>query len=277
MHCAMPAASGGGEDVWCFAHVDSKGKTGVAYSMNHRFGSSLPVLLVAALALGSGCASRPGPAVEEPAVGTREVSEAPAYRLRVGDTVRIRFLSASEMDYETPVTPSGTVTVAGGGEVVAAGKTVEELGAAIEQEVSGFLLDPSVSIVVTDLETQPVYVIGEVARPGSYTSVSTMTVLGALSRAGGVLPSGKPSSIMIVRTAGVEEPIALKVDISKALSGRDLSEDIELLPNDVVYAPRSVIGSVGRFVDLFFDKIAPAQLFYLRGYEMLHHTGSRFW
>jgi len=79
-----------------------------------------------------------------------------------------------------------------------------------------------------------------------------------------------------VRTTGVPEPTAFRVDISKVLSGRDLSEDAHLRPNDVVFVPKSVIGQVGEFVKLFFENIAPAQLFYLRGYEMFRNTDLRW-
>jgi polysaccharide export outer membrane protein len=92
----------------------------------------------------------------------------------------------------------------------------------------------------------------------------------ALAEAGGILSTGKPSSVMVVRTNGVPEAVAIKVDVSKFFSGRDLTQDLPLEPYDVVFVPKSVIGKVGEFVDLFFTQIAPAQLVYLRGYDMVN-------
>ena len=130
------------------------------------------------------------------------------------------------------------------------------------------LLDPRASIVLETVGEQPVYVLGEVHAPGAVSSPGMMTVSMALAEAGGMLSSGKPSSVMVVRTTGVPEAVAIKVDVSKVLSGGDLSQDLPLEPYDVVFVPKSVIGKVGEFVDLFFTSIAPAQLFYLRGYDI---------
>lgn len=75
---------------------------------------------------------------------------------------------------------------------------------------------------------------------------------------------------MVLRTVGVPEPAAFKVDLADVLAGRDVAGDMLLVPNDVVYVPKSVIGKVDEFVHLFFEEIMPAQLSFLYGYQMLH-------
>jgi polysaccharide export outer membrane protein len=192
------------------------------------------------------------------------------YRLRVGDSIRVQFTDEEQLSYQTQLTPTGTITVPFGGEILATGLTTAELAEAISGSVSGYLRHPAVSVLVSTLAPQPVFVIGEVKTPGSFESVSGLTVTSALASAGGILETGKTSSVMVVRTDGVDEPVAYRVDVRDVLSGRDLSSDMALRPNDVVYVPKSFIGDVGTFVRLFFANIAPAQLFYLRGYEMLH-------
>ncbi|MBD3368546.1 MAG: hypothetical protein GF405_10330 [Candidatus Eisenbacteria bacterium] len=237
-------------------------------SCRARWGFVLLLGLLCACTL-AGCAGsrsdrRPLPASEAP---PRETGE---YRLRVGDTIRIKFTDEEDLSYLTQVTPNGTITVPFGGEIVARGLTTAELTDEVSGTVSGYLRNPAVSILINTLASQPVYVIGEVGRPGAIQSVSELTVTSALSAAGGLLPTGNPSSVMVVRTEAVPEPVAYRVDVNDVLSGRDLLEDMTLLPNDVVYVPKSFIGNVGEFVDLFFSSIAPAQLFYLRGYDMIH-------
>lgn len=232
------------------------------------------LLLVGLLCAGliAGCAGSradggPLPSSEAP---PRETGE---YRLRVGDAIRVRFADEQELEYQTQVTPTGTVTTPFGGELSAEGLTIGELAAAIEAGVSAYVRNPGVSVLITTLAKQPVYVVGEVKNPGSIESVGGLSVTSALSAAGGLLSTGKPSSVMVVRTDGVPEPVAYRVNVDDVLSGRDLSEDMALRPNDVVYVPKSFIGNVGEFVELFFANIAPAQLFYLRGYDMLHEDG----
>jgi polysaccharide export outer membrane protein len=160
------------------------------------------------------------------------------------------------------------------GEIRAAGLTVGDLAARVAEEMAPYLFDPRASILIRDLERRYIFVIGEVGRPGRIESWHDMTISAALAEAGGFEPSGKPSSVMVVRTTGVEEPIAFRVDVTKILSARDMSQDVMLRDNDVVYVPKSVIGQVDEFVDLFIESIAPVQLFYLRGYDMAHLRDS---
>jgi len=190
----------------------------------------------------------------------------------------VRFLTDESLGFSTPVTPSGTISVPLGGDVVALGRTTAELSEAVEEGIGEYLLDPAVTIVITSVAAQPIFVIGEVKRPGRIEATGEMTVTRAVVAAGGILSTGRASSVMVVRTSGVEETVAFRVDVTKVLSGRDFSEDIVLAPNDIVYVPKSVIGKVNEFVDLFFDNIAPAQLFYLRGYDMTHlGSDGRTW
>jgi protein involved in polysaccharide export with SLBB domain len=240
--------------------------------MSNRMTRRLTVAGFALLTLVAGCASRTQPAteMERPSGESFASARAPGYRLREGDVVEVTLASDPESKFATPVTPEGTLTVPMGGEVVAAGRTTSEVAAAIEEALSGLYIDARASVVLRELAEQPVFVIGEVTSPGRVTATGHLTVSMAIADAGGIKSSGKASSVMVVRTYGVEEPTAIRVDLTKVLSGRDLAEDIELTGNDVVYVPKSVIGQIGEFVDLFFNSIAPAQVFYLRGYDMFH-------
>lgn len=216
-----------------------------------------------------GCA--PGPSIQSAPVATATAGPAaPAYRLRPGDVIHLGFLTDPGMDLQTPITPSGTVTLPLAGDLKAAGKTADELAADIEELMSPYLLDGGVSVTLVSVGEQPVFVIGEVKAPGRVDSAEPLTVSRAVASAGGLLPSAQASSVMVVRTVGVERPTAYRVDLASALSARDLAQDIELLSNDVVYVPKSFIGNVGEFVSLFFNSIIPAELFYLHGYDIAH-------
>lgn len=215
-----------------------------------------------------GCAGTDGGATVDVADYERPAVDPGGYRLRIGDSVLVVFQGDRTLDYVVPISPAGTIGVPSGGEVLAAGRTVEEVRVDVEAVMAELLLDPRASIVLETVGEQPVYVLGEVHAPGAVSSPGMMTVSMALAEAGGMLSSGKPSSVMVVRTTGVPEAVAIRVDVSKVLSGGDLSQDLPLEPYDVVFVPKSVIGKVGEFVDLFFTSIAPAQLFYLRGYDI---------
>ncbi len=235
-----------------------------------------PLAGLALCLVGTGCGSRGIPSGQEVVAAAERPAGVPTYRLRFGDEINIYFLTATDMNYGTPITPNGTVVLPMGGEVLAAGRTVKELSTSIEEHMAAYLLDPSTSVSLREIADVYVYVIGEVEKPGRYASQGGLTVTAALAQAGGVEASGRQSSVMVVRTSGVDEPIAFRVDVTKVLSGRDLLEDVALMPEDVVYVPKSVIGHVGQFVDLFFTKIAPAQLFYLRQWEINRRAGIKW-
>jgi len=246
--------------------------------MLHRAESVCLIVLVGAALLMGGCGARSiGEA--DPAAGpqTDLRTTVGPYRLRPGDRLLLRFLTAPGQDLQTTVTPNGTIIVPTGGEIRAGGATLAELKAAVEEEMGAQLLDPSVAIVLTSVSTQPVYVIGEVGRPGRVEYTGTITVTRALAAAGGPISTGKPSSVMVVRAPPGGEPEAFKVDVTKVLSGGDLSEDVSLQPDDIVYVPKSVIGKIDEFVELFFKNIAPAQLFYLRSRAIVEDSDISLW
>ena len=232
----------------------------------------LLTLVGAALCCVGGCAGTGGDGVVDVADFEQPTAESAAYQLRLGDELTVRFQSDRTLDYSAPVSPAGTVSVPSGGEVAAAGRTIDEVRGEIETRMAELLVDPTASVVLTRVAEQPVYVLGEVKRPGSITGAGTIRVSMALAQAGGMLRTGKASSVMVIRTTGVSEATAIRLDVSKVLSGRDMSQDLALEPYDVVYVPKSVIGKVDDFVDLFFGQIAPAQLFYLRGYDIAART-----
>ena len=246
-------------------------RVGVIEMAQSRAGLLL-TLVGAALCCISGCAgtdSAGGGDVVVDVAGFEEPAAEPArYRLRLCDEVSVMFQSDRTLDYVTPVSPAGTITVPSGGEVIAAGRTIAEVRADVEARMAGFLVDPTASVLLSRVAEQPVYVLGEVGKPGLIENAGAIRVSMALAQAGGILPSGQPSSVMVVRTTGVTEATAIKVDVAGVLSGRDLSQDLTLEPFDVVFVPQSIIGKVDEFVELFFNRIAPAQIFYLRGYNI---------
>lgn len=237
----------------------------------------LVALAAALVVMTMGCAKKDITPIDD-VLREEEASaqEAPAYRLRPGDLIVVDFAADAELAFETPITPSGTIVLPMAGEIPAGGMTTNELADLVAEAMSPYLQDSTASILIKSVASQFVYVIGEVKNPGRIETSGGMTISAALAEAGGIQSSGRPSSVMVVRTTGVEQPLAFKIDATKILSARDMSQDVALRPNDVVYVPRSVIGKVDEFVDLFLNRIGPAQLFYLRGYDMSHLQDSRW-
>jgi polysaccharide export outer membrane protein len=228
-------------------------------------------LLVLAAWMCGGCAggSDRGAEIVDAPASESAPSQAVLYRLGAGDRLHVSFLTDPTLHYVTPVSPAGTISLPSGDEIRVAGLTTGEVKQLVEEKMSTYLVDSTASVVIDNLAVQPVYVLGEVRSPGQVPMVNgRISAAMAIAGAGGLLSSGKPSSVVVVRSVGVPEATAIPVDMTKVLSGRDLSEDVQLSPYDIVFVPKSAIGKVAEFVDLFFSQLAPAQLFYLRGYDI---------
>jgi polysaccharide export outer membrane protein len=122
------------------------------------------------------------------------------YRLGVGDQVRIIVFGEDQLTGEFRVGDQGRIEVPLLGSVIAAGSTPQELGTSIASQLKerNFLRDPSVSVEVVSY--RPVFVLGEVAKPGQYPYQPGMTVLTAIAIAGGYTYRAVRNRASIVRT-----------------------------------------------------------------------------
>ena len=106
------------------------------------------------------------------------------YRLAPGDKVRVIIFNEPALSGEQTVASDGLVAMPLVGGIAASGKTVTELGKAIETALAqGYLKDPRASVEL--INAQPYYILGEVRVPGEYPMGPGMTVLNAVAKAGG--------------------------------------------------------------------------------------------
>lgn len=143
------------------------------------------------------------------------------YRLDTGDLVQITVFGQEALSGELRVGDSGAVSLPLVGAVEARGRTTGELEAAIADRLrEGFLQNPAVAVQVN--EYRPFYILGEVSTPGRYPYEQGMTVLTAVSVAGGFTYRAQQNYVSITRTvAGVPQ---------EGRAGRD----DPVLPGDVV-------------------------------------------
>lgn len=143
----------------------------------------------------------------------------PDFRLGPGDVLLVNVLEDPTLDTEVLIRPDGLITVPLAGTVMAAGRTPEEVAAAIRQKLaSNFVEPPTVSVVLRALaptreeeQLLTIYVIGQVARPGQILIEEPIGFLQALALAGGVGIFAKADEIQVrkVDEAGVERVLVL--------------------------------------------------------------------
>jgi polysaccharide biosynthesis/export protein len=179
------------------------------------------------------------------------------YRLGAEDEIQIRVWSHEDLTRTTRVGLNGTISFPFVGEIKAQGLSVQELQKELERRLGPkYIIDPHVSITVTEFKSQKFFVVGNVQKPGTYPLTKPIRVVEAISQAGGVSSgtSGKPLSgsvaiIIRAQPGGVSDqprmpdrtPDSQKVTVSlpSAMTG-DAKENLEIKNGDTVYVPNLV-------------------------------------
>lgn len=215
--------------------------------------------LAGCLAALAACASQQyaAPALPEPA-------QAPAlyapqldgeYRLQVGDSVAVRSYYDSQLNQEVMVRPDGRVTLLLVGEVMAAGLTPEELADKVRGPYRRMVGETDLTVAVVKSAGMSVYLSGEVRTPSLQPMDGSLTILQALARAGGTLPSANTGNVLLIRNRADGTLMVSKVDVEKIL--RNESPDVYLQRRDVLFVPKSEIAQAGQFVDQYINAIVP--------------------
>ena len=165
-------------------------------------------------------------------LGLWNPSLAKEYVIGAADVLAIAVLDNKELDTVVAVTPGGKITVPLIGDVQAGGLTVSELTQRLTQEFGTKVKTPQVTVTLRDVNSYRIYFLGKVGKPGVQTSKSEVTLLQAISMAGGVQDGADLSLAYVAR--GTER---LPVDFIKLLRFGDLSQNITLDPDDTVVIP----------------------------------------
>jgi protein involved in polysaccharide export with SLBB domain len=198
---------------------------------------------------------------QEPARNASTIPNAPAaaaapYRITVGDELEVKSFYNPELDEKVAVRPDGKISLPLIQEIVAAGKTPEELANELTQKYSAELRQPQVSVLMRTFAGQRVYVAGEVNKAGLIPLAGPLTVLQAVAASEGFTGEARLDEVYVIRRGEGNRPTVAKVDLKAAIHG-DVSQDILLTPFDVVYVPRSRIANVNRWVDQYIRKNIP--------------------
>lgn len=157
------------------------------------------------------------------------------YRLQPGDIVEVSVWKEQDLQRDLLVSPDGRVSFPLVGHLQAAGKTVEALNQEFIRKLAVYIPEPSVTVLLKDTAGSRFFVIGKVNRPGQYPMNQPVTVLQALSMAGGTTTYAKTEDIKVVRSADTQSAIPFNYDDIK--DGEKLTQNIRLQSGDVVVVP----------------------------------------
>jgi protein involved in polysaccharide export with SLBB domain len=218
-----------------------------------------------ALAGGTGCSTgKPKAAEIPPAMGMAMAAQPAAtgaavegYRIRPGDELRLKFLFHKELDGEAMVRDDGQVTLAGLGDFNAAGLTTDEIEESIYRRASLTYRDPEVAVVVERQTDFRAYIGGEVRRPGFVPLREGMTSLRAIFESGGFLDTAKVDHVLHVHWNDGGAYSARVVDLKHVLETGDMKSDVALMPNDVVFVPKTAIANADLWVRQYLIDLIP--------------------
>jgi polysaccharide export outer membrane protein len=161
----------------------------------------------------------------------------PTYVIGPSDELNISVWNQPQLTRTVPVRPDGMISLPLINDVQAAGKTPAQLRLAITEKLSSFVKDQlEVTVIVTVMNSQRVYVLGQVVRAGAYPMLPGMNVLQAISSAGGLAQFAKETGIMILRTENGQQ-VRLPFNYKDVINGRRPEQNITLKPGDTIVVP----------------------------------------
>ena len=131
----------------------------------------------------------------------------PSYLLGPEDQLRISVWDNKELTLDLVVRPDGKISMPLLQDVPAEGLTATQLAANIQQGLSAYIVNPEVSVIVLQVNAPKFYMIGYVARPGTYPLRGDTSVLQALALAGGLTQFASPRSIKLIRAVGGKQEV----------------------------------------------------------------------
>ena len=161
------------------------------------------------------------------------------YKIGPEDVVEVIIWRNADLSKVVTVRPDGNISLPLVGDVRAVGMTAVDLAKDIKVRLKDYKNDPSVSVVVQQVNSYNVFVMGEVIKPGRFQLKSFTTALQAISLAGGFTQFAVKNKIFILRKlpgSGAETRINVRYD--DIISGADTAQNIVLIPGDTVVVPQ---------------------------------------
>jgi polysaccharide export outer membrane protein len=158
------------------------------------------------------------------------------FLLGPGDQLEISVWKDDALSRKVVVMPDGMITFPLIGDIMAQGLTVKELRETIQGKIKEFVPDAPVNVMVLEVGSPKVYVVGKVARPGMFIMVEPLRVMQVLAMAGGMTTFAKEDDIIIIRNEAQGQRVFL-FQYSKVSGGASLEQNLILKPGDTVVVP----------------------------------------
>jgi polysaccharide export outer membrane protein len=175
-------------------------------------------------------------AASAPAKAASAVAGAGAYVIGPEDALDISVWKDDTLKATSLVRPDGGISFPLVGEMMAAGKTADQLRDELKKKLEKYIPDAVVTVAVVHVASYRIYVLGRVNKPGDFAVGRDVDILQALTLAGGLTPFAHENDIRVVRKVDGRS-VTIPFHYSDALNDGDLSQNITLRSGDVVLVP----------------------------------------
>jgi polysaccharide biosynthesis/export protein len=181
-------------------------------------------------------ASDPGVTAPQPTAAAADVGASSGYIIGPSDVLTVTVWKEPTLSGPALVRPDGMISLPLLNDVQASGLTPPDLADQIAQKLKKYYQDPKVSVVVTQIHSKLVFIIGEVNKKGPVEMTSGMTLLEAISSAGGLTDFANAKKIYILRNQDKGSQIRIPIRYKEALKG-DSNYNVALKSGDTIVVP----------------------------------------
>jgi polysaccharide biosynthesis/export protein len=197
------------------------------------------ILIASAILIGLG----PVAVAQQKDASAVKASPAPAtqpaesgYLISPGDVLAVEVWKEPEVSATVPVRPDGKISLPLLDDVQAAGLTATSLTADLTERLKKYISEPHVTVIVTQINSQRIYITGEVNHGGTFPLEPGMTVLQGLSSAGGFTPFANIKKIYVLRQVNGKQT-KYAFNYKEVVKGKNTAQNILLRPGDTIVVP----------------------------------------
>lgn len=154
-----------------------------------------------------------------------------------GDVVAINVWKEQEISRVVPVRSDGRISLPLIGELQSSGQTPKQLEAEITKRLKDYVADPAVTVVVQEIHSQKINVLGMVSHPGPFPLTKPMIVIDAIANAGGFRDFAKQKDVYVLHKDGSGKQIRIPINYKDVIKGLHPEQNIELQSGDTVVVP----------------------------------------
>jgi polysaccharide export outer membrane protein len=160
-----------------------------------------------------------------------------SYVIGVDDVLAINVWKEAEISRSVPVRSDGKISLPLVGEVTAAGETPKKLEGEITAKLTNYISEPEVTVIVQEMKSQKINILGQIMHPGSYPLSNSMTVLDAIAAAGGFRDFAKKKSVYVLRQNGDGTQTRLAFNYKEVIKGKNPNQNVGLQSRDTIVVP----------------------------------------